>query len=442
MKRLVTDQLGSWARSERRKPLLLRGARQVGKTWAVTDFGANHFDGRLRALDLEKRRDLHPIFADDLTATRMLSQLELALDARIEPGRDVLFLDEIQACPRALVALRYFYEELPELHVIAAGSLIEFALGRLSFPVGRVQFLNVYPMAFLEFLWACSHDHAAEIVQRGPAPLDNVTHDLMLDRLREYLFVGGLPEAVRLFSESRLMRDAFLAQGEVLEAYRADFGKYAPRVSRDTLDEVLTSVAGAVGSQIKFSNLAEGPTIPTIKNAFTLLERAQVVHRVAAVKHVGLPLGAGTSSRRFKAIMVDLSLLHRLSQAPMDSAFAASDLLGIYRGGLAEQFVGQELLAAGDRELHYWSRAAKSSTAEVDYLASIHDRIAPVEVKSGAAGRLRSMHQLLLEHPECAPGIVLSTRPYAQLPEQCLEFVPLYYAGFLGRFSGEPSAGP
>ena len=437
MKRLITDQLGSWARSQRRKPLLLRGARQVGKTWAVEDFGERHFAGQLRTIDLEKRRDLHRIFSGDLTATRMLSQLELALDARIEPGRDVLFLDEIQACPRAIVALRYLYEELPDLHVIAAGSLIEFALGQLSFPVGRVQFLNVYPMTFLEFLWANGHDRAAEIVQQGPALLDDVTHELLLGRLREYLFVGGLPEAVRVFTGSGLLRDAFLAQDEVVEAYRADFGKYAPRVSRDTLDEVLTSVAQAVGTQIKFSNLAEGPTIPTIKNAFTLLERAQVIHRVAAAKQVGLPLGAGASSRRFKAIMVDLGLLHRLTRAPLDAAFATVDLLGIYKGALAEQYVGQELHATGERELHYWSRAARSSTAEVDYLAGSAGRMAPIEVKSGPAGRLRSMHQLLLEHPQCAPGFVLSEAPFAELPEQGLVFVPLYYAGSLDRIIGD-----
>ena len=436
MKRLITDQLSSWAQSPRRKPLLLRGARQVGKTWAVEDFGERHFGGRLRTIDLEKRRDLHRIFSDDLTVTRMLSQLELALDARIEPGRDALFLDEIQACPRAIVALRYFYEELPALHVIAAGSLIEFALGQLSFPVGRVQFLNVCPMTFLEFLWANGHGRAAEIVQRGPAPVDGVTHDLLLGRLRDYLFIGGFPEAVRLFAESGLLRDAFLAQDEVVEAYRADFGKYAPRVSRDTLDEVLTSVARTVGTQIKYSSLAEGPTIPTIKNAFTLLERAQVVHRVAAAKQVGLPLGAGTLGRRFKAIMVDLGLLHRLTGWPLDAAYATTDLLGIYRGALAEQYVGQELHAAGDRELHYWSRAAKSSTAEVDYLISIAGRPAPIEVKSGPAGRLRSMHQLLLEHPQCTPGFVLSEAPFAELPEQGLVFVPLYYAGSLDRLVG------
>jgi predicted AAA+ superfamily ATPase len=431
MKRLITEQLARWSRSSPRKPLLIRGARQVGKTWAITDFGDQQFAGRMHTLDLEKRRDLHRIFAGDLSAGRLLSQLELALDATITPGRDLLFLDEIQACPRAIVALRYFYEELPDLHVVAAGSLIEFALGQMSFPVGRVQFLNVYPMTFLEFLWATGHDRVAEVVAHGPAVVDDATHGLLLDHLREYMFVGGLPEAVRLYAESGLLRTAFVAHDDLVEAYRADFAKYAPRVNRDTLDDVLMSTARSVGSQIKYSNLAVGPTVPTIKNAFALLERAQVVHRVTGVTRIGLPLGAA-SSRRFKAIMVDLGLLHRLNEGPLDAAYATANLLGIYRGALAEQYVGQELLTAGDRELHYWSRAAKSSTAEIDYLIARAGDVRPVEVKSGPAGRLRSLHLLLREQPDCAPGIVLSEAPYAELPEQDLVFVPLYFAGQLG----------
>jgi len=433
MKRVVTDRLEAWASSPRRKPLLVRGARQVGKTWAVTAFAQKRFPGHTHVLDLERRRDLHHIFAGDLSATRLLSQLELSLGAGITPGQDLLFLDEIQACPRAIVALRYFYEELPALHVVAAGSLLEFAFGQFSFPVGRVQFLTVHPMTFLEFLWATGREAAGEIARGEPAAVDPATHATLLEFLREYLFVGGLPEAVRLYAESGRLRDAFHAQDEVVQAYRADFSKYAPRVDGNTLDEVLTSVARTVGAQVVYSRLAAGPTQPTLKNAFGLLERAQVVQRVTAVKHMGLPPGADATLRRFKAIVVDLGLLHRLSGVPIDAEHAKTDLLSIYEGALAEQFVGQELCAAGDGDLYYWARAAKSSTAEVDYLLVRRDRLVPVEVKSGPGGRLRSMHQLLKEHPQCAPGVVLSTAPYAELPEQDLVFVPLYYAGVLMR---------
>jgi predicted AAA+ superfamily ATPase len=251
--------------------------------------------------------------------------------------------------------------------------------------------------------------------------------------LREYLFVGGLPEAVRVYAESGRLRDAFLVQDEVVQAYRADFGKYAPRVEGGTLDEVLTSVARTIGTQVVYSRLAAGPTQPTLKTAFNVLERAQVVQRVTSVKHVGLPLGSGAASRRFKAILVDLGLQHRLCGLSLDAEYAKADLLGIYEGALAEQFVGQELHAASDRGLFYWARDAKSSTAEVDYLLAREDSVVPIEVKSGPGGRLRSMHQLLKECPQCAPGVVLSTAPYAELPEQGLWFLPLYFAGSLAR---------
>jgi len=433
MKRLVTDTLVSWAASRRRKPLLVRGARQVGKTWAVTDFAERHFSGRAHVVDLERRRDLHAVFSGDLGAMRLLSQLEVVLDSRIQPGRDLLFLDEIQACPRALVALRYFYEDVPQLHVIGAGSLVEFALGEHSFPVGRVRFLNVYPMTFLEFLWATGHDVAAEVIAAGPAALTAAEHQRMLSLLREYLFVGGLPEAVSRYAETGLLREAFQAHDDLIEAYRADFGKYAPRVDRHTLDDVLVGVARSTGRQIKYSRLTDARSPATVKNALGLLERARVLHRVTAVSHVGLPVAAGATSRRFKAILADLGMIHRLSGAALDAEIAKPDLLGMYEGALAEQLVGQELLASRGRPLHYWARAARSSTAEVDYLVDLPDGLHPAEVKSGPSGRLKSLHLFLREYPAASPGYVLSTAPYAELPDQKLVFVPLYYAGALGH---------
>ena len=410
----------------------MRGARQVGKTWAITQLGKEHFRGRLHVIDLERRRDLHRIFEGDLSATRLLSQVEIFLDSRIVPGEDLLFLDEIQACPRALVAMRYFYEELPALHVVAAGSLVEFALRDLSFPVGRLQSLRVFPMTLLEFLWAAGHEKAAGVVEGPPRRQPDAVHDRLLDHVREYMFVGGLPEAVRAYAETRRLKDAFEIQRDVLTTYRDDFGKYAPRANKDCLGQVLVSVARSVGSQVKYTSLADGPTQPTIKNAFNLLRQALVVHRVPAVKHVGLPLGASASSRRFKAILLDVGLMQRLTGMPIDVEYARRDLLSIYQGALAEQFVGQELSASTGGDLHYWAREAKSSTAEVDYLIAPEGHVRPVEVKSGPSGRLKSLHLLLEEHPECAPGYVVSGSPYADLPEQKLVFVPLYSASWLG----------
>jgi len=432
MRRLATDRLVAWSDSSDRHPLIVRGARQVGKTWLVEDFGSRRFPNHLVTVDLERRRDLHRIFDGDLDPTRMLSELEVVLGRRIVPRHDVLFLDEIQACPRAIVALRYFYESLPDLHVIAAGSLLEFALGDVSFPVGRVDYVWMQPMTFVEYLRGIGNDVAAETVQQGPHDVSEVVHDALLSHLCNYFFVGGMPAAVRGFVNSGRLVDAFGVHQDIITSFRDDFVKYRPRADVDAVDDVLVSTARSVGSQLKYAQLAIGPDPRTLKKAVDLLERAQLITRVRAVKHLGLPLGSGTS-HRFKAIVVDVALMQRLAGLPTERVLAKTDLLGIHNGAVAEQFVGQQLRAAEDGRdgLYYWSRAAKSSSAEVDFVVRIGTRARAVEVKSGPAGRLRSLQVLLGEHPESAPGIVLSEAPYKELPEQRLVFVPLYFAGSL-----------
>ncbi len=437
MIRDVTQKLLTWKTQARRKPLILRGARQIGKTWAVNDFGKNHFKGAVHVIDLEKHPEWHRVFEGDLIATRILSELEILLNARIAPGNDLLFIDEIQTCPRAITALRYFYEECPELHVIAAGSLLEFATRDISFPVGRVQFLNMTPLSFSEFLRATGKEAAADILTFPPIRQPDVIHQMMLDAVRQYMFVGGMPECVAAYAASGKIRDAAEVQVELADSYRQDFSKYTPHVDRKCLTTVFASVARNIGRQIKYSHLAEGFTHPTIKKAFDLLCLAQVIHRVPSASPAGLPLGATASARNFKALMVDIGVMQHLCGMPMDIAFAQKDLLAIHEGAMAEQFAGQELTAVGHSDLHYWAREAKSSSAEVDFLVVVEGRIIPIEIKSGAAGRLRSLRLLLDTYPNCRTGYVLSCAPYAELPEQQLVFLPLYYAGTLGVLSHE-----
>jgi len=428
MKRSILQKLLAWKNQKRRKPLILRGARQVGKTWSVIDFGKLSFKGKVHVVDLEKHLDWHRIFSGNLAAGRILSELEILLNEKIIPGKDLLFLDEIQSCPRAITALRYFYEECPKLHVIAAGSLLEFAMKEISFPVGRVQFLNMVPMSFPEFLQATGKTAAADILLSALQKQPDSVHALLLEELRRYLFIGGMPEAVLAYARSGKMRDAFEVQAELANAYRQDFAKYAPYSDKRCLNSVFSSTARSVGQQIKYTHLAEGFTIPTIKKAFDLLGLAQVIRKVSSSSPAGLPLGASASERKFKAHLVDVGLMQHLCGMPIDIEYHRSDLLSIYRGAMAEQFVGQEFVAAGQEELYYWSREAKSSSAEVDFLITINGRIHPVEIKSGASGRLRSLHLLLETYPNCPSGYVFSTRPYSELPKQKLIFLPLYYA--------------
>ena len=395
MKRFVTEKLLVWKNHERRKPLIIRGARQVGKTWSVVDFGRNHFEGSLHVVDLEKHPDWHRVFEGSLSAARILSELEILINARIVPGKDLLFLDEIQACPRAVMALRYFYEDCPDLHVIAAGSLLEFAMRDVSFPVGRIQFLNMVPLSFAEFLIATGKDVAAEVILSPPAGVSESVHGMLLEEVRKYLFIGGMPECILAYARSGRMREAFEVQAELVNAFRQDFSKYAPYADKRCLSAVFSSVARSVGRQVKYAHLAEGYTNPTIKKAFDLLCLALVIRKVPTSSPPVLPLGASASERKFKAVLVDIGSMQHLSGMPPDLEYVRSDLLAIHQGAMAEQFVGQELLAAGQDELYYWAREARSSTAEVDYLISVRGRIHPVEVKSGASGRLRSLHLLL-----------------------------------------------
>lgn len=446
MERMVEQQLLRWKDSKRRKPLIVRGARQVGKTYSIQKLGQDHFDELVR-VDLERNRDWHRVFDRSLAAQDIVSELEVLVNKKITPNRTLLFLDEIQSCPRAVMALRYFYEEMPELHVAAAGSLLEFTMTEISFPVGRVQFLEMHPMSFAEYLWAVGKDNAAEVVLGEPKQVPDAVHGMLLDELRRYSFIGGMPEAVAAYVGTQSMQESLSVHGELCETYRQDFSKYAPRADPRCLDAVLSGIPQNVGQQVKYSRLAQGHAHTTAKRAFDLLNKARVIKRVPSVTPSGLPLGAKESAKRFKAIMVDVGLWQHLCGMRVESEYAKDDLLNVYRGAMAEQFVGQEMMVSQDANLYYWSREAKGSSAEVDYIAVVSGSIYGVEVKSGPAGRLRSLHVLLKSYPNCAGGLVFSSAPYAELPDQKLTFLPLYFAysatrSTKARSIARPGTGP
>jgi len=437
MKRIVEQQLSVWKQSSRRKPLVVRGARQVGKTWSIESFGASEFDDVVK-IDFEKQPDIAILFDGDLSPGRVLEQLEVAAGKRILPGKTLLFLDEIQACPRAILALRYFYEEKPELHVVAAGSLLEFALDEISVPVGRISYLNMYPMTFLEYLLAAGNEPAAGAIAAEPTELGEPAHQALLDALKRYFFVGGLPECVSVSVGGGSLLDVFAVQDDILNTYRDDFAKYAGRADKTCLDNVLVHVARQVGRQIKYTRLGDAHTGPTNRKALDLLCMARVVHKIPSANPAALPLGATANEKRFKAAFLDIGLMQRLCGLPVDREMRHRDLLDIYRGQMAEQFVAQELVVTHRRELFYWSREARGSQAEVDFLVVQDGRIHPVEVKSGRGGQLRSLHLALRTYPTCGDGLVLHSGTHIRRPEQRLVFLPLYYAGTLGP---EVSAG-
>lgn len=428
MRRLIESKLLEWKNSQGRKPLVLRGARQVGKTWIIKKFGLDHFED-LVLVDLEKNRQWHGFFSDSLDPKVIIQGIELVTRKKIIPGKTLLFFDEIQACPRAVMSLRYFYEELPGLHVVAAGSLLEFILDDISFPVGRVHHLHMYPMTFLEFLWARGNQAAAEIIVRPPIQLPEVQHDVLMNELKRYFLVGGMPESIAAFNRTESYVDVFEVQADLITSFIDDFGRYAEHANKKCLEDVFRAISKEIGHQIAYSSLTRDFTHPTIKKALSLLMKARIVHSVPSVGLIQHPLDIGTSSRKFKALLLDIGIWQHLSGVNAQADLLTGDLMHVFRGALAEQFVGQELISFTDGRLHYWARNAKSSSAEVDFLVDWKGKLVPIEVKSGETGSLKSLHMALSTYPHCPEGVVFSTRSYSELPNQKLRFLPLYYAG-------------
>jgi uncharacterized protein len=433
MRRDILEKLMGWKDSPSRKPLIIRGARQVGKTYSVKEFGKEHFSNVV-VLDFERERSLAPIFEKDLDPLKMIFDLEIHTGSRIIPGETLLFFDEIQACERALLSLRYFYEEMPDLHIIAAGSLLEFAMENISFPVGRVTFEWMRPMTFKEFLTACGKDILAENIPSvfKMGAISQTLHNSLMEQLRLYFIVGGMPEAVKRFLETGSATIVKKVHDDIIYSYIQSLVKYNSKVNIESLEQVLRVIPTNIGSQIKYTHLDPDRRVEVTKSSLSILEKAMLVNLVHSTTVSGLPLGAEVRSKKFKPLFLDIGLMQSVCGIDPKESIMTEDLNKVYKGAVAEQFVGQEILAAGGSEnhkLYYWSREKKNSNAEVDFVFVRNGRIYPLEVKSGAKGRMKSIHIFLEEHPEIDKGFVLSSIvAQKQLLENIL-FAPIY-SGF------------
>jgi predicted AAA+ superfamily ATPase len=403
MKRKIDKVLLEWMSRQERKPLILRGARQVGKTFSVSEFGHNEFENFIH-IDFELDRGFRKIFDGELSPPNILLQIEAYTAKTCIPGKTLLFLDEIQLCPRAMMSLRYFYEKMPELHVIAAGSMLEFALERSSFPVGRVEFAWLRPICFEEFLWALGFEKLASQMPDidSRIPLSDALYAKLMENLKLYFLVGGMPEAVKSFVSTKSFSPVSEIHRSLCQAYFQDFAKYGSRIDRDCLEHVFEQIPQSVGNNIKYTSLYPEKRIEKIKEALLTLEKALIIQKIRSTPANGLPLGADSSSKTFKVLFLDIGLMQHLCGVVPRDVIEGKDLLDVYRGALAEQFIGQELLVhAGGSEngkMYYWSRAQKNSAAEVDYLLVRNGEIIPVEVKSGSLGRLKSLQVFMGDH--------------------------------------------
>ena len=425
MKRLVDDVLDAWAQDSRRLPLLIRGARQVGKTYAVTALGERSFSDTA-AINLEQQPRYRRCF-DTLEPRAILDQIGILRGTPVEPGRTLLFIDEIQECPAAVMALRYFYEQVPDLHVIGAGSLLEFALEaeRLRIPVGRIQPLFMFPLSFAEFLAAIGEEPALQASGVGTVTLSTAVHEHLISLLRTYLLLGGMPAVVAEYLETGSVARANRIQTAITQTLRDDFGKYARASSHHHLDRVFLHSARLVGRKFMYSKVDPDSRSRDLRVAVELLQRAGIVHRVCSTSGAGLPLGAEADDRHYKLVMVDVGLMQNLCGAT--EQLLHGDPMRINDGAVAEQFVGQELLAHRSPyerpELFYWHRRKSSSSAEVDYLAPAAGRVIPVEVKSGTVGRLRSL-ALFVERYQ--PPVAVRVYAGGYRRDGAIVSVPLY----------------
>ncbi|MBI2344402.1 MAG: AAA family ATPase [Deltaproteobacteria bacterium] len=380
----------------------MRGARQTGKSRLVEEFGKTEYD-HLVVVNLEKEPRLKALF-DRAEPAEIVRELEIIKNTPIQEGKTLIFIDEIQEYPPAIAKLRFFYEDLPGHHVIAAGSLLEFVLEReqLSFPVGRVDFHYVFPLSFIEFLHGGGHDRLAEALQHATIHqgLSTVIHDEARKILKEYLLVGGMPEAALRFFETGHYRASELVKESILETYRDDFKKYSKRVNIDNLDAIFREVPRCVGERINLSRLCGAIRGRDASIALKLLQRAMLLLRVDRVQSVSFPLRPFKKTQP-KLLFLDLGLVQNANRISTEIIESANYSV-IYKGGFAEQFVGQELIAllSGHRhpELFYWQRENRGATAEVDYLLPYRSYLLPVEVKAGRGKTLFSLHQFMVGH--------------------------------------------
>lgn len=407
--RLIDKHLWEWASRDIHKPLLLRGARQVGKSTAVREL-AKRFDTFVE-INFEKQPIYKTLFNEDLDVTRIVPQISAICGKSIQAGKTLLFLDEIQDCPNAIMALRFFKEDMPELHVIAAGSLLEFALNELpTFGVGRIHSMFMYPMTFDEFLEANGNKLLLEARNQSSPdnPLAEPLHEKLESLFRTYLLVGGMPEVVKTWVESHDYVKCQEIQDDIIVTYEDDFPKYKNNVDPTILRQTLRSVAIQTTKKFVYSKVGAGYKTAELKKAVELLSLAGILHAVTHTDANGLPFGSEADSSYQKMLLLDTGLLLRLLYMSLGDisdltthilTASAADLAN--KGPIAELVVGLEMLHYLSpnirHELYYWVRHAKNSQAEVDYISNYLQTVIPIEVKADRQGGMKSLWAFMRE---------------------------------------------
>jgi hypothetical protein len=398
--RFAEQSLFSWLHKDVRKPLVLRGARQVGKSTLVREFARKN-NLVLSEINLERHLLLDELF-QTTNVTAICRELEAITGKNIQAPGTLLFFDEIQATPHALMLLRYLHEEMPEVPIIAAGSLLEFTLADHSFsmPVGRIQYYHLHPVSFSEFVQAMEPSLLRYIQEFAPdSPPPAIAHQKLSQLQREFFFVGGMPEAVFDYQKNQSLTSVQEIHRSIIDTYQDDFAKYAKQNDLVLLQKVLSFIPRALGQKIKYTAIDKEQRSAKIKETIDLLAKARVCHKVYHSHSTGVPLAAETNESVYKLLFLDIGLANYVLGLDWTTLNKMEEQQIINEGGLAEQFVGQHLVNISKGmdapRLHYWLREGKRDNAEVDYVLSLSGKVLPVEVKSGKSGTLKSLHQFM-----------------------------------------------
>ena len=433
LERKIDTDLLEWKNSENRKPLILRGARQIGKSSSVRKLGS-YFDNFLE-INFENKDNASAklVFERHSDPKLICDELSVIYETPIIAGQTLIFLDEIQTCPDAISSLRYFYEQMPTLHVIAAGSLLEFALQKIpSYAVGRVRSMYMYPFSFEEFLMAMERNILLEKLKTTTPqnPLSDEIHSKLKELFLRFIVIGGMPEVVSKYASGGSLLDCQNILDELTETLYNDFAKYKQRVPAIRLEEVFSAIIAQTGQKFTLSKANTSANQVQIKESIELLKMAGLVYSVTHSSANGLPLAAETNLRYRKLMILDTGIYQRFLRLDITSLLLEEKIEQINKGALAEMFVGTELVKQQNNrlpaELYYWQREKEGSTAEIDYLIQREQNIVPVEVKAGTKGAMQSMF-LFLEEKQRKLGIRCSMENFGKF--QNIEIYPLYAVG-------------
>jgi len=427
MERLQFDKLIIWKNSRDRKPLIIRGARQVGKTWLIKEFGKKEYS-QTAYLNFESSKSLKNLFAIDFDIQRIITAIQIETDVQIDATNTLIIFDEIQECEGALNSLKYFFENAPQYHIIAAGSLLGVALHQhTSFPVGKVDFLELYPLNFAEFLLALNKKSLYNLLLSRDWELITSFKSKYIELLRQYYFIGGMPEAVNSFSLENNFTRVRTIQKNILNAYEQDFSKHAPHDIVPRIRMIWQSIPSQLSKENRkfiFGALKHGARAKEFEMAMAWLIDSGLIHKVQRVSKPAIPLIEYSDISAFKLYLVDVGLLGAMGDIDIKSIIEGNSIFQEFKGAMTEQYVLQQLMYRQELSIHYWS--TEKSTAEVDFIIQFEGKVIPIEVKAEENLQSKSLKSYFQQYN---PSVSIRTSMSDYRIDNWLTNIPLYAIG-------------